>query len=255
MADGLIEAVHDPSASGGSGLVHLPDTGTSLVFRSTAGGRADLLVVGPRTRAAYFTGKELPVCVGVRLRPGVARAVLGAPVSDLVDRVVPLAEFWGADASRLERRLTDLGDRDLIAARIERALRARVAERGLGGEIRLVHAAARELTSARPARVPDLARRLAVSERHLRGLFTEGAGLPPKAFARIARLRAALARNRTAAPEDAGQPTGPGAGGLAELAAVSGYYDQAHMSAEFRSMLGVPPGAFFAGRLPAPATC
>ncbi|WP_051466907.1 helix-turn-helix domain-containing protein [Actinomadura oligospora] len=247
VAGGLIEAVEDMSGAAAAGIAHLPDTATSLVFRSAADGREDLLVVGPRTRAAYFTGKELPLCVHARLRPGVARSALGAPISELLDRVVPLTEFWGADASRLERRLGDLGgDPRLIARRLETALRSKAGAREHGGarrgddDGRLVHAAARELASARPARLPDLAHRLSVSERRLRDLFTDGAGLPPKAFARIARLNTAVTA---------------GAGGLAELAAASGYYDQAHMSAEFRSLLGVPPGAFFAGRLPAPRTC
>ncbi|MFC5182322.1 helix-turn-helix domain-containing protein [Actinomadura harenae] len=269
LADGLIEAVQDLSDTTGDGLVHLPDTATSLVFRRRAGGRGDLLVIGPRTRAAYFTGKELPTCVAARLRPGAARAALGVPVSDLVDRVVPLTDLWGADASRLERHLAAddglepfAGRLEAVAGRLEAALRARVAARRPdGGDVRLVHAAARELASARPTRLPDLAHRLAVSERRLRSLFTDGAGLPPKAFTRIARLRTALtmgndlqaapmARVPSAAAREAG-----GGRGLAEVAAVSGYYDQAHMSADFRSLLGVPPGAFFAGRLPAPAAC
>ncbi|MEV5574805.1 hypothetical protein AB0L06_32620 [Spirillospora sp. NPDC052269] len=312
-ADRLIEAVQDLSGTAANRLAHLPDTATSLVFRSAAGGRADLLVVGPRTRAAYFTGKELPLCVRARLRPGAARSALGVPISELVDRVVPLTEFWGADASRLEQRLADLdGDRDLIAVRLETALRSKTGTLRADDNVRLVHAAARELASARPARLPALAHRLAVSERRLRSLFTDGAGLPPKAFARIARLHTAVTSgdrrtprvearhiasagaprtnadapctsadrpctNADARRTDIGArrtdigarrasndarrtaPTGArgerGAGGLAELAAVSGYYDQAHMSAEFRSLLGVPPGAFFAGRLPAPVTC
>ncbi|MEV1178938.1 helix-turn-helix domain-containing protein, partial [Nonomuraea sp. NPDC049784] len=85
--------------------------------------------------------------------------------------------------------------------------------------------------------VPAIARRLAVSERHLRGLFSDGVGVPPKRFERITRVRKVLA------------------GGRASSWATAGYYDQSHMTAEFRAMMGVTPGAFFAGRLPALQPC
>ncbi len=110
-------------------------------------------------------------------------------------------------------------------------------------QARLVRTAATALSAQRPARLPDLARALAVSERHLRDLFTEGSGLSPKAFARITRLRHALTAGRTHATR------------LAELATTTGYYDQSHMTAEFRRMLAVPPAAFFADRLPALQPC
>jgi AraC-like DNA-binding protein len=236
------------SADGGPGglLVRLPDTATSVVFRTAADGRSDLLVVGPRTRASCHPGKNLPVCIKVRLLPGRARPVLGPPVSELADRVTPLAGLWGGSAVRLERRLAGLGgDRGLILHHLQAALRARISTpppAGLAGA-RLVAAAAAALSARRPARLGDLARDLAVSERHLRDLLSEGTGLAPKSFTRIARLRSALACGQArSAP-------------LAQIAAATGYYDQSHMTAEFRAMMGVPPAAFFAGVRPAPQPC
>ncbi|MFC4907887.1 helix-turn-helix domain-containing protein [Actinomadura gamaensis] len=250
----LIDAVEELSATAAAGLTHLPDTATSLIFRLTTTGRADLLVAGPRTRAAYFSGKDLPVCVRARLRPGVARAALGMPITELVDRVVPLTDVWHpADASHLEHRLSTLdGDPALIAEQLDAALRAKLVAQSthspdsspnvrFSNDARLVHAAAHDLASARPTRLPDLAHRLAISERRLRSLFTENAGLPPKVFTRINRLRAALTKGSSER--------------LAQLAATTGYYDQSHMTADFRAMLGVSPAAFFAGRLPTPSTC
>ncbi|MFC4114521.1 AraC family transcriptional regulator [Nonomuraea zeae] len=40
-----------------------------------------------------------------------------------------------------------------------------------------------------------------------------------------------------------------------QLAAATGYYDQSHMTAEFRTLMGVTPAAYFAGRLPALQAC
>jgi AraC-like DNA-binding protein len=240
----LFEEARDLSGTTGDRLAHLPDTATSLVFRTTAAGRSDLLVVGPRTRASYHTGKDLPVCWTVRLRPGLARPLLGVPIGELVDRVTPLPDLWGSTGTELARRLAGR-DRALIATYLDAALRARLdtvppqeLERA-----RLVRAATTALAAKRPVRLPDLARSLALSERYLRDLLTAGAGLAPKPYARITRLRQALTRGSA------------GPARLAHLAAATGYYDQSHMTAEFTTMMGVPPGAFFTGKLPAPQPC
>lgn len=92
-----------------------------------------------------------------------------------------------------------------------------------------------------PGHVREVARELAVSERQLRNLFSEGVGLSPKHYARIDRVRAVLAHATELAS--------------AELAAVTGYYDQSHMTSDFRTLMGVPPRSYFTGRLPAPRSC
>lgn len=79
-----------------------------------------------------------------------------------------------------------------------------------------------------------------ISERRLHTLFTTGTGLSPKHFARIVRIRTVL---------------GADAGQWSDIAAAAGYYDQSHMTAEFRHFMGVPPAAFTAGRRPAARPC
>ncbi len=59
-------------------------------------------------------------------------------------------------------------------------------------------------------------------------------------FARIDRVRTVLAAD---------------AGGWADIAATAGYYDQSHMTAEFRHFMGVPSAEFTAGRRPAATSC
>ena len=103
-------------------LVHLPDAATALVYRRTGARDGDLRVVGPRSRASYYPGKELPMCIRARLRPGAARPVFGVPVSELRDQAVPLTDLWGDRAARLENRLNELTDPDPILRSIEDAL-------------------------------------------------------------------------------------------------------------------------------------
>ncbi|MEV0232851.1 helix-turn-helix domain-containing protein [Nonomuraea sp. NPDC050786] len=226
----------------GDRLVRVPDARTALVVRRTRQGRCDLLVAGPRTRATYNTGKDLPFSLRLRLRPGAALPLLGVGAGELVDRVVGIGELWpGSDD--LVLRLFEAGtDAELVLKHLESALLTRIAARTPADLARseLVRAAAVALT--RPSGqgrepVPAIARQLAVSERHLRGLFADDIGLPPKRFERIMRVRRVLANGR------------------ASGWAAAGYYDQSHMTAEFRAMMGVTPGAFFAGRLPTLQPC
>jgi methylphosphotriester-DNA--protein-cysteine methyltransferase len=83
--------------------------------------------------------------------------------------------------------------------------------------------------------VTEVARELAVSERHLRRLVSAHAGYGPKLLARILRLRRALAR------------VGAGAE-LAEVAYAAGYAGQAHFSHDCSALAGVPPGRFLQDR-------
>lgn len=238
--------------SGADGLakfVHVPDVATALVFRTTAAGRSDLIAVGPRSRGTYHPGKPLPVCIRMRVRPGRSRALLGLPINELVDRVVPLADLWGAAGKRLADDLAAAphdGERTLT--RIAAALRERtdsvarngsVARHADSADAGRLETAMSALSSGAPTSAA--AGRLGISERHLRNIFARDVGLSPKHFARIARLRRVLAL--------AGNQQ------WAQVAGEVGYFDQAHMITDFRALMGVSPGAFTAGRLPPTAPC
>jgi AraC-like DNA-binding protein len=80
--------------------------------------------------------------------------------------------------------------------------------------------------------VTEVATALGVSERNLRRVFRDTIGVGPKTFARLERFRRALnaARVREA-------PS------WATIALDAGYYDQAHLIADFRAIAGVTPQA------------
>jgi len=146
-------------------------------------------VPGPRTTRA----KDFPLCLRLRLRPGAARLLLGVPVRELIDRVVPLSDLW-TYARELNHRLSELGaDPRRLLAHLEPVLLARIAT-ATGAELgrsELVCTATEALANGaepRRERIRTLAQHLAVSERHLRELFLDYVGLSPKRFERIARL-------------------------------------------------------------------
>ncbi|MFI5841761.1 helix-turn-helix transcriptional regulator [Catenuloplanes sp. NPDC051500] len=196
-----------------------PDHGTVLSWPvGEAPSQDDVVVMGPRTRARYWHDVKVHAgCVRMRVAPGMAAALLGRPVREIADRAVPLTDF-DLDFARLLREMAPAPD----------------------GRARLLRQATALFEGSRPEPVHRAARRLHVSERHLRGLFTDAVGLPPRLYTQIDRVRLVL-----------DNPDMP----LPDLAAMAGYYDQSHMTAEFRRLMGAPPAAFRAGRWPAPERC
>lgn len=81
----------------------------------------------------------------------------------------------------------------------------------------------------------EAARALGVSERQLRRDFRDALGLPPKAVARLDRFARALRAAHAGAQAS-----------WASIAADAGYYDQAHLIAEFNAIAGVGPQALLA---------
>ncbi|WP_155981398.1 helix-turn-helix domain-containing protein [Nocardia sp. BMG111209] len=220
-------------------FTHAPSVATTVVLRRQAADHRDLMVIGPRTRASYYAAKAPASCLRLRIAPGAVRSLLGVAADELTDHVAPLAEFTGPLAGFTEQLLHT--EPAAVLSLLEQQLPQHMPDDPAARAHRAVLAAATAALAADRAGVSEVAARLSVSERQLRKLFTTGIGLSPKHFARIARVRRLL--------------SDPDAGPLAHLAADEGYYDQSHMTADFRALMGVPPSWFFEGRLPAPVPC
>ena len=215
---------------GASALVHrvLPDGCADVVWI----GAAPAVVAGPATGPVLVPLAPRTTVVGVRLRPGAARALLGVPASELLNRDTPLRELWGAAGAALAE---GVGAQPSPAARLsaaEAALAPLLAAAGPPDP--LVAAAAAWLARHPAGRVAQLARVLDSGERLLHRRFTASIGYGPKTFQRVLRLQRVLAL--------AARSTPPGAA-LAALAAAAGYADQAHMGRELQALAGQSPSA------------
>jgi len=210
-------------------VMELPDPATTLTVRADATGRRDVLVMGPRTHAVASRGGPGPTCLQLRLHPGAAAAV--APRRGIVNDRVALPA--GALAEALAT--VDPG------SSLDPGMVGPLADVLAGGppSVDLVRDATQFLAEGEA--VYATARKLGVSERQLRNLFDRLVGVSPKQFARLQRVRLVLTDVRR--------------GDLAGLAARAGYFDQSHMTTEFRRLVGVPPGAYAAGRRPPPTPC
>jgi AraC-like DNA-binding protein len=164
------------------------------------------------------------------LTPLGARMLLGVPLREVARRIVALdALLADADVARL--RACDTWDERF--AQLDALLLARL-EGAAPPRPDVAYAWSRLLETDGAVSVAQLCAELGCSRRHLSARFGDEVGLGPKAVARIMRFRRAMAL--------LGEPRATRS--LAEVAAASGFADQAHLTREFRAMAGVTPGAF-----------
>ena len=220
--------------------IRLPEVEAQLVFAIEEGsGFPGGIWLGDGTRASLFLQpahlQMIPIpssirqAVGVALRPAGLRLLLPQGASMLLDApLIALEDLWGAAARELRERLVLAGTAEQRLTLLERYLQARVKDanapnRAVSHAFQMIQAAHGEISTE------QLANACGISSRTLRSLTLAEAGLAPKHVARVVRIRHAL--NLLA---DAGVP-------LSAAAANSAFSDHAHMSREFRELIGAPP--------------
>lgn len=227
--------VHEPDADTQHVLIPRAEIEIVVRFGPAARRGIDAHVLGAREHVRRKVPRGIRRSVSARLRLGASAAVLGVPASALAGRIVALEDVWGdAAARRLLERLAATPDGLAAAKVLDAAIAERVAADGSLPCSRLALEAAERLrdNSFVRANVNAVADELGVSERHLRRVFREAFGVGPKTFAKLARFQRAL----RAASEDE-------RAAWATIAADAGYYDQAHLIAEFHAIAGAPPRA------------
>lgn len=216
----------DPGTNGASGEDEghavLPDGCLDLVWHGGI-----LAVAGPDTAPARAApSRELTL--GVRFRPGAAADVLGESSGGLRDQRVPVEQLWGPAGRELAERVAAATGADERLALLVEAIRARP---GTAEPVDPVIAEAVALLTAGGVPVARLARTVALSERQLRRRFVDHVGYGPKTLDRVLRLQRFLVAVGGADTDV----------GLAELALIAGYADQAHLGREVRALAGTSP--------------
>jgi AraC-like DNA-binding protein len=195
----------------------------------------DVMVAGLHPVAARVEQPSEQSGVQLAVHPLAARALLGCRAAELLGPGDHGHEVLGRAAVELHERVAARPDAEGRLDVVQDWLRDRAAEAGrvrvrpeLVGAWRLV-----EETAGR-CRVDELAREVALSPRQLRTLMVAEIGLSPKQLCRHFRFDGAIAR------------LADGPAGLAEVAAETGYADQAHLAREFRQMAGCSPSLWLA---------
>lgn len=195
---------------------------------------AGVLVYGVTSRPSAHTLEGRGIVVGTKFRAGGFSGFLPGPVRALNDRVLPVADAFGAAGARLVGDLDGAGTAEemieLVTGFIRAARPPEDPQRALVGEI------VEAMRAAPPGtRVAEIAARFALAPRTLQRLFAEHAGATPKQV--LQRFRHQRAADELSAVR----------AGLARLAADLGYFDQSHFVQDFRAATGRLPSAVAAG--------
>lgn len=167
----------------------------------------------------------------INLAPTAARSLFRIPMHELAGLAVPLDDVLGE--RDLADRLAAASDWSSRFDLVDSMLARRFADaEPVSGEVDW--AWRRLLETHGQVGVGALAADLGWSRKRIAARFREHVGVPPKTAARIMRFE--RARELVAGSE---RPD------WARVAAEAGYYDQSHLTHEFRAVTGLTPATFF----------
>lgn len=178
--------------------------------------------------------------IGVQLRPGASRALLGLPADELAGRHVRLDDLWGIGAGLLQEQLLAAPSAAQKLRVLEAALMARLPAfpgAPLSGANPAVLAGLQQLR--RGSSVAAAARHSGYSQRQFVRLFSQDVGLTPRLYLRVQRFQRALHLLRGQTPAQTS---------LASVAFEAGYTDQPHFNRDFREFSGLTPDQYRAAR-------
>jgi AraC-like DNA-binding protein len=230
---------------------HVRTTGGALIHRVLPDNCIDILwldcdplgaVAGMMSTAIAVPFTRPVRTVAARFKPGAARHFFDLPLHELIDLHPALDDLWerGAAARFADalwaRPLSDTAAVALVQRLVLQRMQQKLLhERRQPG---LMETAVQAIeASGGSVRIDTLAGTLGVSRQHLSSQFRARVGLPAKTFARICRFQRASTLMREGPARD-----------LAALALELGYYDQSHMTHEFRELTGSTPQSFAARR-------
>jgi AraC-like DNA-binding protein len=190
--------------------------------------RFGLHVGGGLVRGTWPVTLGVVRAVGIILRPGAVRRVLGVPASAVLGMRVSVPSLLGPVGERLLERLSEAADSetclDLLFAHVRaQALTPRA-------DTRRVCGLADQLASSVRITMAEIAKDAGISKRTMERLFHEHVGQTPKHLADIERVRALMQRIQSPRPTD-----------WAACAHDFGFADQAHLIRTFTSAVGISP--------------
>ena len=170
--------------------------------------------------------------IGIRFRPGGLVPFVDVPSIEMARMTLDADAVWGNECKRIHEQLLDLSGVNQQFQLLERWMLARFNSNevhvGLLRSVSLLQ----EMSGAVP--IEQLARLANLSLRQYRRRFERAVGVSPKRLARILRFHKLIEQLGDQAEQS----------NWAGLAIDCGYYDQAHLIADFREFADVTPSEY-----------
>lgn len=215
----------------------IPDGAVRLVMHwgdaPAAGPQRSLLAIGPSTTPAVLRLSGRMAGLAITLHHGAAATLLGVPVGEIAGLALPLQALWPRDDASAVAALADLEDDASRVRLVQRALLRRLRHGAAADPRPAVQALRLLMQSGGRLPVPALAAEVGLGERRLQQLFSAQFGLSPRRWSRLSRLHRCL-RDLRAQPQRS----------WAEVALDGGFFDQSHLTNEFRALCGCTPAEY-----------
>ncbi len=210
--------------------VIIPDGCIDIIFDLTQPATLKSFVNGAMTKPMESSRTHL---VGVRFNPGMAYPFFNAPADEFTDQCVDYFEFAGQEANHLSNQLTDLNS---TQQQIE------LLNRTFAGKLSSINAIEPQMAMALnliqktggKGSIKQFSDDVGWSRQHLARQCLKYTGLTPKFLTQVIRIKHVIKQHGTEECPN-----------LSQLALDGGYYDQSHMSNEFKTITGQTPGEFF----------
>jgi len=176
--------------------------------------------------------------VAIELTPLGSRALFGLPAAELWDRSLELADVIGPDGGELWERLQHTDRWEERFAACDDVLARRLRSDTTPVDLRFCWKTL--VGSGGQIGIAELARETGWSRQHLGQRFRKEFGLAPKLAARVVRFERARRMLQSVPPFVS----------IAQVAAVCGYYDHAHLDRDFLELAGCTPSELLAEDLP-----
>lgn len=206
-----------------------------------AAGRTAIITSGLHTRPAYIQQPTTQAGIQMAVHPLAARALFGASTAELGFPVDDGEDVLGVEAERLRARMIQTPLWTERFRLLQDYLRRRVDDADVAAGVRAEIVAAWIWLARHRGNgsIDGLARHVLLSRRQLHTLFTRELGIGPKAVNRLMRfqhaVRAISAAVRSGTTVDLGR-----------VAADCGYFDQSHLTRDFRQFTGTSPTGWLA---------
>jgi AraC-like DNA-binding protein len=187
-------------------------------------------VSGPSSRACVIDTMEQACNISVSFTAGGMRPFIGMPAAEMADALVDVDDVWGRGGRVFRERVLEAPTPEARLDVVEEVLLERLDDLAAPNPALAFSAPLLD----RNVPVAEVASRMGWIPGTLTRHFRDQVGLTPKRFARVRRLQRVLRSvTRIRGPAD-----------WAEVAVTHGYYDQAHLINDFRTLTGLTPTAY-----------
>jgi AraC-like DNA-binding protein len=201
----------------------LPHPNIHVIFEPTGA-----VVAGVQTRMFSRVLEGQSQVVGIKFKPGGFRPFLKFPASKIADRIVPANTILGS-VDALQAVVLSSCEEDEKVEAANAFFQARIPQQD--ETIALATQIVERILVDRDIKtVDDLVRVAGIGKRSLQRIFSEYVGVSPKWVIRRYRLHELVERSNSGEVAD-----------WSQLALELGYFDQAHLINDFRSITGYSP--------------